>query len=394
MLNWTSAKKNISDNKWAYGIGFGIAITPIHNAWLTDLLTLPNGQATVFLPQIGTVIWVMASMYYILNHWKKGDRWQDWLGDWRVFVPLLIVVLFMGISGFVPERHDGISIAPLFMGLAMFATYVVGRKLGVSLFRALIPFVVVGAVIAIILGILNPGVPASMTNGLITNYCACAGFLIFGGVVNQGKWQWVLLTVMLVGVFFIGALEAVFIIGVLGVAVIIRRDFSKPFLIVASVLVLLASIWLSLGHLTALYTGNHNIESLGNITLGKVPVDTTSLRVLTSGRWEPIVNALKDIKFFGHGYTLSLEHGGIVHNIPLIVVHQVGWVGGLAWLFVMVWCLFKTKWKYAWIMVLAMGVFDHYLFTQFPPYIPILIGVSTTSTIKSDLIFRKVKQEC
>ena len=393
MLNWLSIKRNISENKWAYGIGFGIAITPIHNAWLTNLLTLPNGQATVFLPQIGTVIWVMASMYYVLNHYKKGDRWQDWLGDWRIFVPLLIVVLFMGISGFVPDRHDGISIAPLLMGVALFATYVVGRKLGVALFRSLIPFVVLGAVIAIVLGILNPGIPAAFTNGLITNYCACAGFLIFGWVVNQGKWQWVLLIVALAGVFFIGALEAIFIIGVLGVAVVVRRDFSKPFLIVASVLVLLVGVWLSLGHLTALYTGNHNIEALGNIVTGEVTVDTTSLRNLTSGRWEPIVRAVNDIHFFGHGYTLSLEHGGIVHNIPLIVIHQIGPIGGLAWLFVTVWCLFKTKWKYAWLMVLAMCCWDHYLWTQLTPFVWVLIGVSTTSTIKSDLIFRKVKSE-
>jgi hypothetical protein len=391
MLNCQAIKKNISDNKWAYGIGFGVALTPIHNEWLTNLFTLPNGQATIFLPQIGTVIWVMASMYYILNHYKKGDKWQDWLGDWRIFVPLLIVVLFMGISGFVPERTEGISIAPLLMGLAMFATYIVGRKLDVTLFRALVPFVILGTVIAIVLGMLNPGVPASMTNGMITNYCAAAGFLIFGGAVNQGKWQWALLLVALVGVFFIGALEAVFIIGVLGVAILVRRDFNKVFLVVAGVLLLLVGIWAVSGHLTALYTGNHNIESLGNVVLGKVPVDTTSLRVLTSGRWEPIVWALQDIKFFGHGYTLSLEHGGIVHNIPLIVMHQIGWIGALAWLFVMVWCLVKTKWKYAWLMVLAAGVWDHWLWTQFMPFVWILVGVSTASTIKSDLVFRKIE---
>jgi hypothetical protein len=394
MLNWSSIKKNISDNRWAYGIGFGIAITPIHNVWLTNLFTLPNGQATIFLPQIGTVIWVMASMYYILNHWKKGDTWQDWLGDWRIFVPLLIVVLFMGISGLIPGNSLGISIAPLLMGIALFATYVVGRKLGVALFRALIPFVVLGAVIAMVLGILNPGIPAAFTNGLITNYCACAGFLIFGGVVNQGKWQWVLLIVTLVGTFFIGALEAVFILGVLGIAIFVRRDFSKPFFITAGVLVLLVGLWLPLGYLVALYTGNHNIQTLGNIVSGEMSVDTVSLRVLTSGRWEPIVDAVKNIQFFGHGYTLSLVSGGIVHNIPLIVVHQIGPIGGLAWLFVMVWCLFKTKWKYAWIMVLAMNCWDHYLWTQMFQVTWLLIGISSTSLIKSDLMFKKVKQEC
>jgi hypothetical protein len=138
----------------------------------------------------------------------------------------------------------------------------------------------------------------------------------------------------------------------------------------------------------------HCIQTLGNIVSGEMSVDTVSLRVLTSGRWEPIVDAVKNIQFFGHGYTLSLVSGGIVHNIPLIVVHQIGPIGGLAWLFVMVWCLFKTKWKYAWIMVLAMNCWDHYLWTQMFQVTWLLIGISSTSLIKSDLMFKKVKQEC
>jgi hypothetical protein len=115
---------------------------------------------------------------------------------------------------------------------------------------------------------------------------------------------------------------------------------------------------------------------------------------LTSYRWEVIVKAVQDIQFFGHGFSLSTVGGQVVHNIPLIIMHQVGPVAGLAWLFVTVYCLIKTKWKYAWIAVLAMCVWDHYLWTQCPPWIWAMIGVSTASTIKSDLIFRKgVKSE-
>lgn len=378
-----------SNRNWSRVIGFGLAIAPIHNLWLTNLFSTSKGETVVFLPAFGAIFWIMGSLLFIVQRWQKGDRWQDWLGDWRIFVPLLIIALFMGISGFINGEGINGKVAPLLMGLALFAVYVTARKLGASLFRWLMPFVILGAVIAIVLGMLNPGIPASQTNGLITNYCACAGFLIFGTVVNQGKWQWALAALVLVGVFFIGALESVFILGVLGIAVLVRRDFSKHFLIVAGLLVLLVGLWAVLGHLVALYTGNNNLSVLNNIVSGTTPLTYNTAIDLTSGRWEPILNAIRDIHFFGHGYTLSLVSGGIVHNIPLIIVHQIGPIAGLAWLFVSIWCLVKTKWKYAWIALLAMCIFDHYFWTQLYPLWFCLIGVSATSTIKSDLIFRK-----
>ena len=376
---------------WPLIIGFGLALSPIHNQWLTDLATNSKGETLFFLPTLGYLMWILGAGFFLVNNWDRVKE-IGW-GDRKLVIPLFIVILAMGISGFV--NADGISdrVAPLFMGLSLFAIYLTARVLGKDVFIALIPFVILSTVISVVNGIIHPGVFAADVGSavLITNYCAAAGYLIFGGIVNQGRWQWILLVIMLVGVFFVGVLEAVFILGVLGLVVLVRQDFGKPFIITAGVLMLIAGIWLSLGHLMTLYTGNHNVEILRDIVVGNIPLTNDSVNQLTSGRWIVILNALQDIGLFGHGYSLSTVSGGIVHNIPLIVIHQIGWVGGLAWLFVMVWCLIKTRWKYAWIAVLAMGVFDHYLWTQFPPYVWALMGVSTTSTISCDLIFRKPK---
>jgi len=75
--------------------------------------------------------------------------------------------------------------------------------------------------------------------------------------------------------------------------------------------------------------------------------------------------------------------------VPLIIVDQIGPLAGLAWLWVTIACLVKTKWRYAFIAVIALSLFDHYIWTQAAPYWWVLVGVSTTSTIKSDLIFRR-----
>jgi hypothetical protein len=131
------------------------------------------------------------------------------------------------------------------------------------------------------------------------------------------------------------------------------------------------------------------LAALYNLLTGKVPLDTNSATDLTSGRWTPIVEAVRSFSFIGHGYSLGTAEGGIVHNMPLIVMHQVGPFAAVAWLFVSVFCLVKTKWKYAWVAILAMGVWDHYLWTQMAPFWWALIGVTTASNVRSDLLFKK-----
>jgi len=147
-----------------------------------------------------------------------------------------------------------------------------------------------------------------------------------------------------------------------------------------------------LGYLTPLYGGNLNVVALMDVVKGNGGIDEGTMRVMTTGRWPVIVREMKNISFIGHGYSLSIVGGGIVHNIPLIIVHQIGPIAGIAWLFVTVYCVIKTKWKYAWVAIMAMCVFDHYIWTQFGPLWFCLIGVSTSSTIKSDLIFRRANR--
>lgn len=371
-----------SNRRWAIVLGIGLALFPIHNLWLTEVTSIKN-QATLFLPAIGAVIWMLVPLLYLVKRWEKLD-----LGDKKIYIPLIIISLSMGISGFINGEGLYDKFSPLFMGIVLIFVYIVSRKLGSDIFLALIPLVIIGASVSIIIGLINPGFSGG---GLITNYCASAGYLIFGALVNQGRLQWALLIIALIGVFFIGALEAVFILGILGITLLIRRDFSKKFYILFGVGVGLVGLWALLGYLTPLYQGNYNIQALIELIKGNITLNGETLRMLTTGRWEIIVGALKNTTIFGHGYSLSTTEGQIVHNIPLIISHQIGPLAAITWLFLTVYCAFKTKWKYAWIGLMAMCVFDHYIWTQFTPYWWVLIGVSTTSDIKNDLIFRRNK---
>ena len=111
-------------------------------------------------------------------------------------------------------------------------------------------------------------------------------------------------------------------------------------------------------------------------------------------RLEVIKDAMTHIKPLGEGYNLTdFSRSPNVHNVPLVLVQQLGYPGilaGLAWLWVSVWCLVKTRWKYAFICIFALSFWDHYVFTQLAPVWWVLVGVSTapaSDNIKSDLLF-------
>jgi len=363
----------VTDRRWALLIGSGLAISPIHSLWLTNLVT-SDGVVTFFVPALGYFIWIFATGLYLT--WKVRD-WKtvDW-GPWQLIVPMAVIILSMGISGVVYGDSLGDKLAPLFFGGFLFALYLLSRRLGKDIFIAFVPFVVVVAISVIVSGIVNPGVP---TGGLITNYAASAGFLIFGTVVSRFKWQWVLATVAFIALFFVGTLEAVFVVGVLGIVVLIRRDVSRKVVAIATVGVLLIGVWWALGHLGPLYEGNYNLSALGEVLSGGELSDA-ALDDITTDRWWGVVNAARNLNMIGHGYTMMTSpETHMVHFVPMTIVDQIGPLAAIAWLWVTVWCFIKTKWKYAWIAVMAMSVFDHYVWTQFAPWWWVLVGVSAAS---------------
>jgi hypothetical protein len=191
----------------------------------------------------------------------------------------------------------------------------------------------------------------------------------------------------LIALCFVGALEGVFIMAVLIVAILWRRDWGKRILLpIGAVIVLIVSFGV-MGYLVPLYNHNPNLQSLSQFFASGV-LDEETLNGITTSRWEVMKIALADIQILGHGYKPGLAEAYTVHNVPLVIIDQIGLLAGLAWLVVSLWCLIKTKWKYAWIAIIVMGVWDHYIWTQFAPYFWVLVGVSTTSTITSDKIFR------
>lgn len=421
----------IKDKYLIWGMGFGLVLYAVHNK------LQPGLDLGIFLPQIGLAITVICSLGIILR--KGFDIGPKWL-----WIPMAVMVVSMPLS-WVFNGDMNMAMASLMMGLALFAFYMAARKVGIGIFKVFVPFVIIEAVSVIGYGIALPGIAAGgiMTSPptveMTANYDIAAGFIIFGTIVAAFERQWLLAGLALVALFFTGAGEAIFVMGVLGIIVIARRDWSKKLLYAVMPVVVVAVLWTGLGYTQQLYEPTIKLaEGIYEKLLyqephfkyyGHISVDgDDGLEVSTNevvfvdgykdsdvlfvsanppdmnyeilpmgqgwenlgGRFRIMGQALQDIKPFGHGYKPGMAEETTVHNLPIIIVDQIGPLAALAYTFMVIMLLIKTRWKYVWVAIIACGIFDHYLFTQIAPYLWVMAGVSSATALKSDLIFKRV----
>ncbi len=416
---------------WAILIGAGIALSPIHSLWLTELVT-QNNEVGFFIPSFGYAIWILATLMFLT--WKVNWREMDW-GSQKVFIPLLVIVGAIGLSGITANTLVG-KVTPLLMALSLFALYLVARKLGKDIFLPLAIGAGVASLGIIIHGFIYPG---QITGGFVFegNYDIVVGYVLLGVALFIHRFRWLLAGLALVAMFLSGSPEAVFSVSVVAIVVLWRRDWNKRLVIAVSPTLLLIIVWFGLWYGQELYARTFQIaenevvtsdtfwivkkEVVKNVVVATVASDTvkviksflivedTSPTLVnankederktmgaTSFRLSVIKGAMTKIKPVGEGYYLTAFVHNTVHNVPMVIVQQLGYAGilaGLAWLWLCGYCLVKTRWRYAWMLILSLSVFDHFIWTQLAPYWWVLIGVSTASTLKSDLIFKETPIE-
>jgi len=376
----------MKDKIWAWLIGTGFVLFAIHNP-------LQPWKEYAFLPIVGLTFSMLGMFVILTDHWKKIT-----LGSKKLWIPLAVISASIAGSGFVNPVGEGATalLAPMIFGIYLFGVYLVGRIAGKELFRPFAWAVIVGAVGCLVYGIIYPGVK---TGGWIspTNYDIATGLLVFGTIVSIWQKQWMLTAIAIVGLFFTGAAEALFACGVLLVVVLVRKDWSRKILLPVGALVLTLAICTPIGITQALYIPSvkmveqaqeavtmETITEEDVVVRDKLLEKATGLRWLTHWRIPPI-------KPLGYGYSITDFSPPIPHNVPLVIVHQIGVVAAIAWLWVTLLCLVRTRWKYAFIGVLALSVFDHFVWTQVAPWWWCLVGVASASSLYRDLIFKEVR---
>jgi len=229
-----------------------------------------------------------------------------------------------------------------------------------------------------------------------------------GAILVKGQWQWAMVGLALLCVFMSGSPEGVFAVAVLGAFVLVRRDWGRRVVLALVPLVLVAGLWFGLGYGQDLYGYTWDTlegkDSVVRTTVTPIKdsegekigeVVTKEYDSAVGGRWDRITDAYDNLSVLGDGYEITEYDSKTVHNVPLVLVQQLGWPGILAalcWMWIALWCLFKTKMKYAWMAILALAFWDHFVWTQMACIFPALVGVSV-ACVDSDLIFKKLYRQ-
>ncbi len=382
---------------WIVGISLVLFVAHIR---LPDVI-----MQVAFLPWIGFGGLIL-TICSVLG--RKGEKIE--LGEKKVWIPLAIIAVSIALSGVeaVLEHrisiNEGISAASI--GAFLFGVYLVSRKLGESIFKPMMFVVVIESVSIILWGMFHNWQP---NGGLISppNYDIATGLLVFCVLVSPVKHQWWLSGIAIIGLLFSGSAEAIIAIVILFVAIIIRRDWSWRLAVVGATVATVI--------IMVTFTGVINKIQVPTVTRLRLAVDilqgkdTSQLMLSDEGVWiDPSVyqpsstldritglrfshsKLTMPIKPFGYGINLTKFYWGIPHNLILIVIEQVGILAAMSLLFIVSLQLKEKRMIYAWVGILALGLTDHYLFTQASPWVWSLAGVSSVGNIKSDLIFRRV----
>lgn len=373
---------------WGIVIGSGIALSPIHNQWLTEVTSNAKGETLFFLPAFGYLLIIMGAGLLVLNNWQlvKASEW----GDRRIVGCLLFIVLAIAVSGSVYDNLQD-RFAPMGMGVSLFALYLSGRILGKELLLPLAIGSAIASLGVIVHAVIYPGI---VTGGYVfeMNYDIVVGYILLGAALFKNRWQWLLAGLSIIAMLLTGSPEGAFVLAVIGIAVLIRKDWGRKIFIIAIPIVVLLVSGIISGYGQELYSYAFKIAQGQAATPYATASNSPTIQAI-GYRIQVIKETLSHIRPLGEGYNLTdFSRSPNVHNVPLVIVQQLGLPGimaGMAWLWVSLYCLIKTKWIYVWILVLALSVWDHFIWTQMAPYWWIIVGYTTANNhIGSDLIFK------
>lgn len=352
--------------------GIGCVLFAVHNPKqpLIDIL---------FLPSAGMMLLLISVMFYIIYNRKRLD-----FGKKAIWIPMLVIALSIGISGFI---NSGINrgFALTVFGLSLFGLYIMCRKEEETFIKPFMWIVILGTVGIIVYQIINTGV---RTGGWIspTNYDIAIGVLILGTLMSAIRKQWWLSAIACVGILLTGAEEGIFILVVLVLFILARLDLSKKTLLPASVVVVTA-IFIIVATISLYEPMAEKLTLAQEAVASENGLDHEKMNLATGYRWIDHWR-ISELKPFGHGYLLFEFYPGIPHNIALIIIEQVGVLACLCWFWITGYCLIKGSKKYLMIAFLGLGVFDHFIWTQITPWWWASIGLATGSNA-SDIIFRR-----
>lgn len=264
------------------------------------------------------------------------------LGNKLIWLPLLgiVIIILIGDSGWS---------AKVLMCLMPFV-YVAGVHADGKAFR-LVELLLIIVVISVIVTCTIEG--GRGTGGLLseTNYNIATGVIALGTVVSK---KWWIYPIGIIGLFFTGASEGLIAITGLLLILVVNRQWKIIVysLVIGGIILAIVTplgvtekLWYRTSILTEAWLSGDAETGLNN-------------------RLEPYKEAIKEVSWLGHGYRpVRLDYSDI-HNAALIAMHQVGVIGALLWVWILLYGLVRSSMRRVWLIIGLLSVFDNFMWAQ------------------------------
>jgi hypothetical protein len=329
-------------------------------------ILFPVGLIFIALNGLGPVANVLGYGCLFLSIALTMMQKRLYYGKWYVWALLSVIVLLCVF------RNTG-TVSAYFaclIPLVYFAALNVDRKQLGNAFGAASLVASLSIIVLFIIGRVGGGIVDS------TNYNLATGVIILGALLATKSLRWILLTISVPSLVLAGSEEAIFALGVIAVVSLIRKDTGRKAIPIIGTVVVVVIMLVAFQKPITMYS-----RVFPQIT-------DPSVTTLTNGRADSYSGALSDIQLFGHGYDPRTMSYDSIHNVPLMILYQIGPFGLAAFLLILLLTLLKTKDKYLMIGLGSLMAFDHYLWTQLFSWSWAVVGISQRGE-ESDNIWKE-----
>ena len=236
------------------------------------------------------------------------------------------------------------------------------KVLGKRIFWAIPPLALVNSIMLIV-----------SDTGLAYNMHVDSIIIILGVLFAQNKWRVVLLPLGVAAIVLSGSEEGLFVGGGLVLLWIAGKVYSRQFgqlrvlIVPGLVLIVVCAVISGLGMWDTIQP---------NLTKERF---TNGIDVLfdkrvngASDEWA----AWQDSAYTAIGWDYVANKDS-VHNTPLRIAMEIGILGGLAWLTLVLGGIRYTRYKLAFLAILGFSMIDHMFWTWLMPMLWLMLGVGT-----------------
>jgi len=374
-------------------IGIALIIFPLWGAFFGfPAVTAGIGYGLIFTA-------CLYSLWYFRKTLSLGTKW--------IWIPLAVMVLFSLLRFIVGNEPIESKLILAVYTFLMFLFYLVIRQKGQSVLWFIVPTLILYSLNAIVDEVINSTTLCNLrAHGLSTNCDTLAALLVFCIFMLRGKWLW-LAPLGVIAILLTGSYWVVGGIVVAGVVYIVlnHRNFkwiySKVSVTIASVVILFCVVGLStgvaqkiwqIGVVKEVLTGS-NYPSIGGSSFNVDKGTTTILSRFDSwtARLSFVTFALSRFSWVGNGYFNNdedvfnqpvvdkLKGSMPIHNVPAMILDEIGPFAALAWLITMGYGIYKSK-RYRYVLIAMLvtsctGQYDFWYWTSLGSYYYLTMGL-------------------